>query len=227
MTSLRSNNYVKVLDQVLSSAVADDATVAFSYPSGYTQADFTGGLNDDGHYLYLDKNDKWTNADPGFSVSFDASEVTVTNLSGYSWAAGTVVDLYLETRKGKKRIPITIPVTLANITGAGDVVTGIKPGIDGYIEYWEFVTGTPVTTAAKAATLNLEIGTTNLTGGTIALTSAAATPLGKVIAASAITGNNRITRDDTLSVEAASVTAFAEGTGFLLIYIRPDEEDQY
>lgn len=115
---------------------------------------------------------------------------------------------------------ITIPIALASITGAGDVVTTITPGYAGTITSVEWVTGRPVTTAAKAAALNLEIGTTNLTGGVVSLTSANSTPLGAVVAGTAITAANAFTATDTISVEAASVTAFAEGDGFLLIHVR-------
>lgn len=108
------------------------------------------------------------------------------------------------------------PVNLASITGAGDVVTNITPGFHGRLKDWEFIVTQPVTTAAKAATLNVEIGTTDATGGTIALTSANCTPLGaKVAKGSAFTAGNSFKATDTLSIEAASVTAFAEGAGVL------------
>lgn len=105
-----------------------------------------------------------------------------------------------------------ISVDLADVTGAGDILTN-KPcplfygkigGIRGVVEK-------AVTTAAKLMDVNAEIGTTNLTGGVVALTSAAATPIGKVIAGTAITGNNTFKPGDTWSLEAANVTAFAEG----------------
>ena len=43
--------------------------------------------------------------------------------------------------------------------------------------------------------------------------------LGKVIAGTDITANNAFDDTDTISVEAASVTAFAEGEGALLIVL--------
>jgi len=64
----------------------------------------------------------------------------------------------------------------------------------------------------QLARLSVEIGTTDMTGGTLALTSANCTPLGVVVAQGAApTAGNRFDDDDTLSIEAASVTAFAEG----------------
>ena len=112
---------------------------------------------------------------------------------------------------------ISFPVTLANIAGAGDVVTAFTPGFAGRIVNMQFVVSTAVTTGAKAVSLNAEIGTTNLTGGVVALTSANCTPLGATIAATAITGGAAFSATDTISIEAASVTAFAEGAGVLIV----------
>ncbi len=120
-----------------------------------------------------------------------------------------------------------IPIEHVAITAAGDVVTEIRPGVYGNIEYWEFVVVKPVTTGAKLASLNLEIDTTNVTGGVIALTSAAATPLGKAIAGTAITGANTLTPESKLSIEASAVTAFAEGSGFVNIRIRKNATYNY
>lgn len=114
---------------------------------------------------------------------------------------------------------VSIPITLANITGAGDVVTTWTPGFAGRIEALNFVVTTAVTTAAKLATLNAEIGTTNVTGGLVALTSANCTPLGAVVAGTAVTAANSFGAADTVSIEAASVTAFSEGAGVLLITV--------
>jgi hypothetical protein len=115
-----------------------------------------------------------------------------------------------------------IPVTLSSITGAGDVVTEFTPGFAGAIKKWYWIQGVPVTSANKAATLNLEVNAVDVkaspgTNSTISLTSAACTPLGKVIAGTAIGLENTFDKDDTISVEATSVTAFAEGTGVIVI----------
>lgn len=225
MTSLR--NKFATVETVLASAVADDGTFTVSYPTGTTQLSYNSGLDASGSYMIVNGNDKWSVADPGISISYDASLITITNLTGASLAAGSTILLQLEQEDGKFRIPIAVPINLASITGSQDVVTEIRPGIEGYIEAVEWVQNIPVTTAAKLATLNLEIDTTNLTGGTVALTSAACTPMGARIAGAAITANNRLTRDSKLSVEASGVTAFAEGSGTLMIYVRPDGQDQY
>lgn len=114
---------------------------------------------------------------------------------------------------------MSIPVQLSQLAN-GDIVTEYTPGFAGSIVKASFAVTVPATTAAKAATLNLEIGTTNLTGGVIALTSANCTPLGKVNDGTAITAGNTFTSTDAISVEAASVTAFVEGAGVLLLVLK-------
>jgi hypothetical protein len=113
---------------------------------------------------------------------------------------------------------LSIPVKLAKVA-AGDVVTNYTPGFAGAIKKVSFVVTDPVVTAAKAATLNLEINATNVTGGVLSLTSANCTPLGAVVEGTAVTANNVFTATNTISVEASSVTAFAEGEGVLLIVL--------
>lgn len=115
---------------------------------------------------------------------------------------------------------LTFNLPLVGITGNGDVVTNYTPGFRFKVLSVDFAVTKVVSTAAKAATLNLEIGSTNVTGGAVALTSANCTPLGALVAGSAITAANIGSATDTLSVEAASVTAFAEGDGTLIIKIQ-------
>ncbi len=110
-------------------------------------------------------------------------------------------------------------INLASITAAGDVVTSFTPGFSGRIRSLQFHTMVPVTTGSRLLTLNAEINTTDTTGGLVALTSATCTPLGAVIAGSAVTAANLFDENDTISVEASSVTAFAEGTGTLTIVL--------
>lgn len=99
----------------------------------------------------------------------------------------------------------------------GDIITEFTPGFAGTIEKFYAVVTDPVTTASKASTLNLEIGTTNLTGGALALTSANCTPLGKVVDASAITAANTFGSTDKISMEASSTTTFVEGEATFVI----------
>lgn len=219
------NNKFARISTTLVSAVADDATFTVSYPTGFSQLSFSKGMARTGGYMIVNGNDRWSQVDPGFSVSYGASLITVTNLTGYTLPAGATIDIHLDVSDGNSRIPFTIPLPpLATITAA-DVVTEMYPGIAGTIEYWEFVTTIAASTASKLATLNLEIGTTDVTGS-IALTTATVTPKGIVLGA-ACTANNTLTATSKLSVEASAVTAFSEGEGFLVVYIRPAQNDVY
>lgn len=105
-------------------------------------------------------------------------------------------------------------ITMSTIAN-GDLVTNFTPGFAGKIVKIYWVQDVPVTTGAKLSTLNLEIGTTNVTGGEVALTSALCTPKGAVIAGASITAANIFGATDTISVETASTTAFVEGSGSL------------
>lgn len=100
--------------------------------------------------------------------------------------------------------------TLASIAD-GDLITEWTPGFDGTLVSMHAIVKVAATTAAKASTLNLEIGTTNVTGGALALTSANMTPKGKVVDAAAITAANVFTSTDAISLEASSTTTFIEG----------------
>lgn len=115
---------------------------------------------------------------------------------------------------------VSFPITLASITGAMDVVTNYTPGYKFKLLSASFAVAVPVTTGAKLATLNLEIGTTNVTGGEIALTSANCTPLGALVAGAAITAANTGSSADAISIEASAVTAFVEGSGYVLLRIQ-------
>lgn len=204
---------------VLASQVANTGTFTLAYPTGLTQANFLYGLAGTGHVLTVNKNDVYTS---GFSVSFDSSVITVTNDSLGTLAAGSTIGFQANYRDAQSGDVVTLafPINLASVTTTQDVVTDFAPGVDGIIEYFSFVTNVPASTASKTAAFNLEIGTTNVTGGVLTLTTVAANTMGKVTAATAITGANRITARDLLSIEASSVTAFAEGSGTFYVRIR-------
>jgi len=221
MTYVPNGSYV--VEATLASAVADDATFTTGYPTGTTTESFSNGNYKAGSgKVIINDLDSWADADPGIEVTtFGASTITFTNRTGATLAAGSKVRVGLLTWQGPPRdiiVPFASMVTLAN----GDLVTDLVPGIAGYITHVEWVQGKAVTTASKLATINVEIGTTDLTGGVVSLTSALCTPLGKVIAGTRVTAANRIERNSKVSVEATSVTAFAEGDGYLRIKIQPD-----
>lgn len=115
---------------------------------------------------------------------------------------------------------LAIPILLAQIGGSVDVLTNYTPGFAFKILSVDSRVTTAVTTAAKLASLNVEINATNLTGGVVDLTSANCTPLGAAIAGTAVTAANTGSATDTISIEASGVTAFAEGAVVLLVRIQ-------
>jgi len=115
---------------------------------------------------------------------------------------------------------LSIPVKLAKVAN-GDVFTNFVPGFAGTIKKVSFAVFDPVVTAGKAATLNIEINTTNITGGVVALTSANCAVNGAVINGTAVTAGNVFSATDSISIEASGVTAFVEGEGVVLIVMEP------
>lgn len=77
---------------VLAADVADGATVTVPYPAGHDQDSLSGTT---GGAVAINDNDIWPqdqNAGDGtVAFSFGASNVTVTNNSGVTWAAGSEV----------------------------------------------------------------------------------------------------------------------------------------
>lgn len=78
-----------------------------------------------------------------------------------------------------------------------------------------------VTTAAKLATLTVQINGVAVVGGVMALTSANCTPSGASVAATAILAANTGTVGQTLEVAVSSVTAFGEGDGWVELTVTP------
>jgi hypothetical protein len=115
---------------------------------------------------------------------------------------------------------LSIPIKLAKVAN-GDVFTNFVPGFAGTIKKVSFAVFDPVVTASKAATLNLEINTTDMTGGAVALTSANCAVNGAVINCTAVTAGNVFGATDSISIEASGVTAFVEGEGVVLIVMEP------
>lgn len=77
-------------EATLAAAVASPAgTTTVSYPTGYVQADFTGANAAANAYLLLNNNDRFEEVDDEFDISYGASNVTITNKTGFSWPVGT------------------------------------------------------------------------------------------------------------------------------------------
>lgn len=106
----------------------------------------------------------------------------------------------------------------------GDLLTEYVPGYAFKIVKFDARCAKTVSTGGKAASLNLEIGSTNLTGGAIALSGTYA--LGAAQAGTAVTAGNTGSATDSFSIEASGVTAFTEGAFWLIIEIQNlDERD--
>lgn len=82
---MSSLGYVK---QTLAADVANSATVTVSYPSGQSRATLAGSSSGD---LTIDdgRGGAWNEGASGFSLVYGASNITVTNLSGVTWVAGS------------------------------------------------------------------------------------------------------------------------------------------
>lgn len=146
------------------------------------------------------------------------AQVAVAAQSG---SVGEIHSVYLVSRASAGAIQksvLSIPYKLSKIAN-GDLVTEIVPGFPGRIIKWWFTITDPATTPAKTADLNLEINSANVTGGVLQLTSANCTPRGSKVEADAISANNVFGAEDSISIEASNVTAFAEGEGVLMISI--------
>lgn len=119
---------------------------------------------------------------------------------------------------------VTIPLTsLATglSTSAIDLLTTYTPGYRFKILAFDFVTTVAGTGASASQTFNLEIGTTNLTGGVLNVTLASTDTIGKVTAGTAVTAANVGTAADTISIEmAAGGTVFSAGAGYFVIKIQ-------
>lgn len=77
---------------VLASDVADSATATVPYPAGTDQASLTGTT---GGAVAIGENDIWPQdqaaGDGTVAFTFGASNITVTNNSGVTWAAGSTL----------------------------------------------------------------------------------------------------------------------------------------
>ena len=198
----------------LVTAVAGQPVVAIALESG--------SANEERSVLVLPQT-------PGAYPVGEQGDVLIHN--GSNWVVlhhGVTSGMRFETR-GHGANPVyaatkewwIFQMNLADIS-ASDLITEWIPGFAGTITDFIAIVQKAATTAAKAADLNIEIETTDLTGGVLGLTSANMTPKGVQVASSAITAANVFSATQKISVEASGVTAFIEGSMWLMIgYTRP------
>lgn len=144
-----------------------------------------------------------------------ANQTALTDSTG-----GSVANATLASTAGVSLL--SVPIQLASMTtSAADLVTEILPGYKFKVLGVDFVTTTISTGSGASQTINLEIGTTNVTGGVVNPTLSSTNTLGKVTSGTAVTAANTGSSTDVLSVEvAASGTVFTAGSGMLLIRIQ-------
>lgn len=106
-------------------------------------------------------------------------------------------------------------------TSAADMVTAFVPGYRFELVALDFQTSIASTGSSATQTYNLEIGSTNVTGGTCVITLAGSSAVGEMTAGAAITALATGSATDTISIEqAASGTAFTAGAGSFVVTIR-------
>lgn len=150
----------------------------------------------------------------GNSVVNKAANVAdVTDSSGGTGAAGGTI------AAGVGEMWMAFQLDLADIAD-GDLVTDMTLGFKFKILDTEFICTEPATTGSKATTLSLDIGTTAVTGSSLALTSANCTPAGAKVTSSTAMAANTGSATDTLTLKAASTTAFVEGKGIYRVLIQ-------
>ena len=102
----------------LASSVANTTTFTVAYPSGITQARLLGCS---GGRMVVNGDVGYDEGASGFTASYGASNITVTNKTGAALAAGSGVILSFgeNTRDGSYNVPVmaAAPVVLTAATG--------------------------------------------------------------------------------------------------------------
>ena len=138
-----------------------------------------------------------------------AASATLAATAGVSQVAFPVGDMSIATGAG------------FGATTAGDVVTDYVPGYKFKLLALDFVTGSLVGAGASAsAPCNLEIGSTNVTGGVCTVTLASTNTIGELTAGLAITAANTGSATDAFSIEKATSVVFTAGEGTFVVTIQ-------
>lgn len=104
----------------------------------------------------------------------------------------------------------------ANISD-GDLITSMVLPFHGKIVSLHCAAVEALVGSGGTTTLNLEIGTTDLTGGALVASTAALGTVGTIANASAITANNEFNTGDAISLEASS-TGGTQTSGVITVY---------
>lgn len=107
-------------DVVLTSAVANTGTVTVAYPSGTSQATFIGNrATTEAQQVILDDNNVLTPAQA--TLAYGASNVTVTNASGVTWAVGTRLRIQMPYVAVNRGVEVTRFTGFTGRNGAGAI----------------------------------------------------------------------------------------------------------
>lgn len=211
-----------IVETTLASAVANAATFTVSYPTNRDEGDYTGG--------YDHKAFSTTYGDIAASFAFGASNVTVTNNSGVTLAAGTKIWVQLDRlgRNDIQNVSVADPDKMTGaslyvvnlgapdtadangvvesqaITAAGGLATGINGALaSGGVATFDVPRNV---VAAWTGTAVLTVTGTDAYGNTVVESSASGTSLAGKKAFKTVTG---------VSV-SADVTGATVGTGDVL-----------
>lgn len=130
---------------------------------------------------------------------------------------------------------LTAVVSLSSITTNNQTVATFTPGFAGSIRHISAIVTTAATTAARLATVGVFIdqdgagssfADVECNGGRLALTSANATPISKVLGGTNVTFSsanpNTFTSSSQVKIKTvAAPTAFAEGAVAFLVFVEP------
>ena len=115
-------------------------------------------------------------------------------------------------------VPVSIPVFAASAIANADELTDYIPGFNFEIVGVDFVCVTPITTAAKTATITPYIDAVAVPGCTLVVAGTKAK--GVVTYGSAPTAKVYGGPTSKIKLTASAVTAFVEGAGYLVLKIR-------
>ena len=147
-----------------------------------------------------------------------------------NWSTGTTCDVMTLGLPAQAALDLSGQSTqvlhlghfmFANTTDA-DLITSYPLPCHCEIVAFYYVTSTVFVGSGGTTSLNLEIGTTNVTGGVLVVSTAVSGTAGLVVSSTAITAENVGHADDALSVEMSSTGGTRTSGAFdLYIKIRP------
>lgn len=118
---------LKTIETVLASAVANAGTVTLAYPAGTTVADFVGRNAAADGKVVVNGNEVYNEATAGvrINLSYGASNITLTNNTGQTWAAGSA--LIVELGQANKLVVEGVPAAAA--ANVGDVTAALAQSL--------------------------------------------------------------------------------------------------